>query len=76
MPCTRAQAVTFLWRAKESPNASASSKFNDVDSSQYYAKAVEWAVQQGITVGTSDTTFSPDAVCIRAQIVTFVYRAK
>ncbi|MGI6205291.1 MAG: leucine-rich repeat protein [Anaerovoracaceae bacterium] len=76
MPCTRAQAVTFLWRANESPGASASSKFNDVDSSQYYAKAVEWAVQQGITVGTSDTTFSPDVVCTRAQIVTFIYRAK
>ncbi|MGI6205283.1 MAG: leucine-rich repeat protein [Anaerovoracaceae bacterium] len=76
MPCTRAQAVTFLWRANESPSASASSKFNDVDSSQYYADAVNWAVKNKITVGTSDTTFSPDVTCSRAQIVAFLYRAK
>jgi hypothetical protein len=76
MPCTRAQAVTFLWRANESPSASASSKFNDVDSSQYYADAVNWAVKNNITAGTSDAIFSPDVVCTRAQIVTFIYRAK
>ena len=76
MPCTRAQAVTFLWRAKGSPSASASSKFNDVDSSQYYANAVYWAVKNNITAGTSDTTFSPDVACSRAQIVAFLYRAK
>jgi hypothetical protein len=76
MPCTRAQAVTFLWRAKGSPDASASSKFNDVDSSQYYANAVDWAVKNNITAGTSDTTFSPNVACSRAQIVAFLYRAK
>ncbi len=73
--CTRAQAVTFLWRAAGSPSASPSSRFSDVSSNAYYSQAVNWAVQQGITSGTSEKTFSPNAVCNRAQIVTFLYRA-
>ena len=74
-PCTRAQSVTFLWRAAGSP-APKSSKmpFEDVAYSSYYYDAVLWAVEQGITVGTSATTFSPDAKCTRAQIMTFIYR--
>ncbi len=73
--CTRAQAVTFLWRAAGSPSASPSSRFSDVSSNAYYSQAVNWAVQQGITSGTGKKTFSPNAVCSRAQIVTFLYRA-
>lgn len=73
--CTRAQAVTFLWRLEGSPSASPSSKFTDVSSNAYYSQAVNWAVQQGITSGTGENRFSPDAVCSRAQIVTFLYRA-
>ena len=75
-PCTRAQMVTFLWRASGSPEPSSSAgKFTDVPESAYYAKAVAWAVEKGITLGTSDTTFAPDLVCNRAQSVTFLYRA-
>ena len=74
--CTRAQAVTFLWRAAGSPAAkSAGMPFTDVKAGSYYYDAVLWAVEQGITKGTSDTTFSPDATCSRAQIVTFLWRA-
>ena len=74
--CTRAQAVTFLWRAAGSPEPkSAAMPFTDVPADAYYAKAVAWAVENGITKGTSDTTFSPDASCTRAQIVTFLWRA-
>ena len=73
--CTRAQAVTFLWRAAGSPEpASTRNPFTDVKSDAYYYKAVLWAVEQGITVGTTDTTFSPNATCTRAQIVTFLWR--
>ena len=73
--CTRAQAVTFLWRAAGSPEpASTRNPFTDVKSSAYYYKAVLWAVEKGITVGTTDTTFSPNATCTRAQIVTFLWR--
>ena len=72
--CTRAQAVTFLWRANGSENVGNTTKFTDVDTSSYYAKAVSWAVSNGITTGTSETTFSPDNSCSRAQIVTFLYR--
>lgn len=75
-PCTRAQVVTFLWRAAGSPKASSSNPFTDVASGKYYYDAVLWAVEKGITVGTSATTFSPDTVCTRAQIVTFLYRYK
>ncbi len=75
-PCTRAQAVTFLWRAAGSPAPKSNvTAFVDVDSSAYYAKAVAWAVETGVTNGTSATTFSPDESCTRAQIVTFLYRA-
>ena len=74
--CTRAQAVTFLWRAAGSPAAkSAVMPFTDVKAGSYYYDAVLWAVEQGITKGTSDTMFSPDATCTRAQIVTFLWRA-
>ena len=74
-PCTRAQIVTFLWRAAGSPEPKALSSFADVPTDSYYAKAVAWAVENGITVGTSSTTFSPDATCTRAQAVTFLARA-
>ena len=73
--CTRAQIVTFLWRAAGSPEPSALSNFNDVPADKYYAKAVAWAVENGITNGTTDTTFSPDDICTRAHGVTFLYRA-
>ena len=74
--CTRAQAVTFLWRAAGSPAAkSAVMPFTDVKAGSYYYDAVLWAMEQGITKGTSDTAFSPNASCTRAQIVTFLWRA-
>lgn len=75
-PCTRAQIVTFLWRAAGSPEPNGTSAFTDVPAGAYYAKAVAWAVENGITTGTSDTTFSPDAPCTRGQSVTFLYRAR
>lgn len=75
LPCTRAQIVTFLWRAAGSPEPKGMSGFVDVSADAYYAKAVAWAVEQGIVSGTSATTFSPDAVCTRAQSVAFLYRA-
>ena len=73
--CTRAQIVTFLWRAAGSPEPKSMRSFSDVPEDSYYAKAVAWAVENGITVGTSATTFSPDATCTRAQGVTFLFRA-
>ena len=73
--CTRAQIVTFLWRAAGSPEAKRGSSFADVAADAYYAKAVAWAVENGITKGTSETTFHPDEICTRAQGVTFLYRA-
>mgnify|MGYP004533619605 FL=1 len=73
-PCTRAQIVTFLWRAAGSPEPGNSGSFSDVPASAYYAKAVAWAVENGITTGTGDGMFSPDAVCTRAQAVTFLWR--
>lgn len=74
--CTRAQVVTFLWRANGCPEPSSSqSKFTDVKDGYYY-KAVLWAVENGITNGTSATTFSPDAACTRAQVVTFLWRTE
>ena len=72
--CTRAQIVTFLWRAEKSPAAGSSDPFTDVKSTAYYADAVLWAVAAGITKGTTDTTFSPNDDCTRAQIVTFLWR--
>ena len=73
-PCTRAQIVTFLWRAADSPEPKAVSSFSDVSADSYYAKAVAWAIENGITKGTGDTTFSPNAACTRAQAVTFLAR--
>ena len=75
-PCTRAQVVTFLWRAAGSPEPESLRSFADVSADSYYAKAVAWAVENGITTGTGDGLFSPDAVCSRAQIVTFLWRAQ
>ena len=73
--CTRAQAVTFLWRAAGSPAPKSEvNPFTDVKADAYYSDAVLWAVEQGITSGTSVTTFCPSANCTRAQIVTFLYR--
>ena len=74
-PCTRAQIVTFLWRAAGSPEPKNMSNFSDVPADSYYAKAVAWAVENGITTGTGDGKFGPDATCTRAQSVTFLFRA-
>ena len=71
---TRAQTVTFLYRAAGSPAAAPGSSFSDVSGNAYYADAVSWAVEKGITSGTAAAAFSPDADCTRAQIVTFLYR--
>ena len=74
-PCTRAQVVTFLWRAFGSPaNDSDDNPFTDIVADGYYFDAVVWAVNRGITKGTSATTFSPNASCTRAQVVTFLWR--
>ena len=72
-PCTRSMAVTYMWKAAGSPNAGKSG-FTDVPANANYAGAVAWAVEQGVTAGTSASTFSPDNVCTRGQIVTFLYR--
>ena len=72
--CTRDQAVTFQWRAAGRPAASGGNSFTDVDGTAYYADAVAWAVANGITNGTSTTTFNPSGICDRGQIVTFLYR--
>ena len=76
MTCSRAQIVTFLWRSEKSPAAGTANPFADVKSTAYYAGAVLWAVENDITKGTTNTTFSPDADCTRAQIVTFLWRCK
>ena len=74
-PCTRAQMVTFLWRAAGSPEPTVNTcPFTDVDMDSYYGKAVLWAVEKGITKGTSTTTFSPDVTCTRAQMATLICR--
>ena len=73
--CTRMQIVTFLWRAAGSPEPKAMSSFTDVPANAYYAKAVAWAVENGITNGMTATTFAPNATCTRGQSVTFLYRA-
>ena len=72
-PCTRSAVVTYLWKLAEEPEAEAAA-FTDVAADADYAQAVAWAVSEGITTGTSDTTFSPDSTCTRGQIVTFLYR--
>ena len=76
MTCSRAQIVAFLWRSEKSPAAGTANPFADVKSTAYYADAVLWAVENDITKGTTNTTFSPDADCTRAQIVTFLWRCK
>ena len=76
MTCSRAQIVTFLWRSEKSPTAGTANPFADVKSTAYYADAVLWAVKENITKGTTSTTFSPNADCTRAQIVTFLWRCK
>ena len=72
--CTRAEIVTFLYRALKG-TASGSTNFTDVKSDTFYADAINWAVANNVTNGTSNTTFSPNADCTRAEIVTFLYRA-
>ena len=72
--CTRAQIVTFLWRSHEMPEAKTAADFSDVPATEYYAEAVAWAVERGITNGMTETTFEPDTDCTRAHIVTFLYR--
>ena len=72
--CTRAQIVTFLWRAAGSPEPKTASSFTDVPVSTYYAKAVAWAVENGITNGMTETTFAPNETCTRGQSVTFLHR--
>ncbi len=73
--CTRGQVVTFMWRAKGKPTATADNSFKDVQAGAYYYDAVLWAVKNGITNGTAPGAFSPDATCTRGQIVTFLYRS-
>ena len=73
--CTRAQIVTFLWRAAGSPEPKGTADFADVPAGSYYAKAVAWAIENGITGGTGNGLFSPDAACTRAQSAAFLYRA-
>lgn len=73
--CTRAQVVTFLWRAKGCPAPKTACAFGDVPTDAWYARAVGWAVEQGITNGTSKTCFSPDRIVTRAEMVTFLWRA-
>lgn len=75
LPCTRAQIVTFLWRAAGSPEPKSAANFTDVPASAYYARAVAWAVEAGITNGVGDNKFAPDAPCTRAQCVALLYRA-
>jgi len=76
-PCTRGQAVAFLWRVAGKPEPqSATVPFTDIKAGAYYEKAVQWAAEQGITAGTSETEFGPGAACTRAQIVAFLYRAE
>ena len=74
--CTRGQVATFLWRAAGSPEAAGDNPFTDVTESDYFYDAVLWAVDQEITKGTSATAFSPNAICTRGQVVTFLYRAQ
>ena len=75
--CTRAQVVTFLWRAAGSPEPTGTNNpFADVGKDEYYYKAVLWAVENGVTVGTGKNTFSPNEPCTRGQIVTFLWRSE
>lgn len=74
-PCTRAMAVTYMWKAAGSPEIDTEKVFSDVSAGAEYAPAVAWAVENGVTSGTTESTFSPDSTCTRGQIVTFLYRA-
>ncbi|MBQ9975738.1 MAG: S-layer homology domain-containing protein, partial [Clostridia bacterium] len=74
-PCTRSATVVYLWKNADSPATSYRGNFSDVSDSSDYAQAVAWAVENGVTLGTSETTFSPNATCTRGQIVTFLKRA-
>ena len=74
--CTRGQMVTFLWRAAGSPEPTGKTNpFTDVKADAYYYKALLWAIENGITMGTTDTTFSPDEICARGQMAAFLYRS-
>lgn len=73
--CTRASTMDYMWKAAGSPVVSYDGKFDDVPASSDYAQAVAWALENGVTSGTSKTTFGPDSTCTRGQIVTFFYRA-
>ena len=73
-PCSRAMAVEFMWRYDGHPSYTAELPFQDVNADADYAEAVAWALDNSVTSGTSETTFSPDATCTRGQIVTFLYR--
>ena len=75
IPCTRSSAVTYIWKAFNSPSAPTDNPFIDVANNVSYAQAVIWAVENGITSGTTNCTFNPDDICNRGQIVTFLYRA-
>ena len=75
-PCTRAQIVTLIWRFLGQPVSNGGIAFTDVPADSYYYEAVRWAAEKGITRGTSDTAFSPDDPCTRAQIVTFLWRSQ
>ena len=75
LPCTRAQIVTFLWRAAGSPRAGSAASFSDIPGDAYYREAVSWAVKTGVAAGTGGSTFGPDDVCSRAQAVSFLWRA-
>ena len=75
--CTRASAMTYMWKAAGSPEPQAAASFTDVPASADYVKAVSWALERKITTGTGDgTTFSPDRGCTRGQIATFIYRGQ
>ncbi len=74
-PCTRSSTVTYMWKNAGSPLATKASSFEDISSDAQYAEAVAWAVEKSVTSGTSETTFSPDEICSRGQIVTFLHRA-
>ena len=74
-PCTRAQIVTFLWRAAGSPEPMGAGTFSDVPADSYFANAVAWAAANGVTEGVGNGLFAPDNNCTRGQIVTFLYRA-
>lgn len=75
VPCSRSMAVTYLWKQAGWPIGSATTNFTDVPTSADYVQAVSWALDMGITSGTSASTFSPDSTCTRSQIITFLYRS-